>query len=200
MGSVCLCSWEGRCLWTGARGLFLLVPRCCAPGGGLTSSPCGACWGLDPLAFPPRQLPAPPSCGKPKGAICEVVCRSGECQTQEFRPVQSKRAQFSTAQPSITQPTGAQYSPVQLSPVEPSSLCPGHRVGEGESGTHGTDGWAGRGPRPRVGGGNRGPRCACSVPLACPPENGYESTFHVTCVLPWLKPILAVGGWSYCLP
>lgn len=25
------------------------------------------------------------------------------------------------------------------------------------------------------------------MPLACPPENGYKSTFHVTCVSPSIK-------------
>lgn len=62
---------------------------------------------------------------------------AASARPRDFRPVQPKRAQFRTAQPSITQLTGAQYSPVQLSPVEPSKLCPGHRAGEGESGTHG---------------------------------------------------------------
>lgn len=96
---------------------------------------------------------------------------AASARPRDFRPVQPKRAQFRTAQP-----TGAQYSP-----VEPSSLCPGHRAGGESQGLAGTDGWAGRGPRPGVGGGNRGPQSACSVPLAYPPENGYESTFHVTC-------------------
>lgn len=98
------------------------------------------------------------------------------------------------AQPSITQPLEpsiAQRSSAQWSPAV------GHRAGEGVGGTHGHSrlGWK----RTASPGGRWqpwAPVCACSTLPVCPPKNGCESTVHITCVLPRLKPILVVGGRS----